>query len=398
MARYRRLNGRTVAAAASLLLFLACVGASTARGDETAAAGAPPLLEQLNRETEKLYRDVGQGLLRVQLPPRGDEGEEESPLTKYKELAPSVRRELEQRRSNRIRNPSRAQGEAMARVGGAPVVTARTATDADARLGPGASVIVVAPPAPPVQADPAFAPDNVGMLLDGQGHLLVPLFIETDAAASHPVRVAVPGGEVVVARFIGSDRQTNLTVVKLPRPKDTPLRLADGPPRDGSLALFVSPGDAAGRLGLWTGGGRDFAVVFSIDGHCAGVTRPGQFLSGRACRLIAEQIVRHGSVRRATLGVIITVVRNDDAGPADGVPRAATAGERTAMRVDQVIPGSAADKAGLRPGDLLLALAGEPVHDIPTLAAAIAARSGPVELQVLRGGEVLKVIVDLQQK
>ena len=62
------------------------------------------------------------------------------------------------------------------------------------------------------------------------------------------------------------------------------------------------------------------------------------------------------------------------------------------------MPGSAAEKVGLEAGDVLLALAGESVNDIPTFAAAIAARSGPTELQVLRGTDVLKVTVDLQQK
>ena len=73
-------------------------------------------------------------------------------------------------------------------------------------------------------------------------------------------------------------------------------------------------------------------------------------------------------------------------------------GTRTAMRIDEVILNSAADKAGLKPGDLLLALAGEAVSDIPSFAAAIASRSGAMELQVLRGGEVVKVTVDLQQQ
>jgi hypothetical protein len=45
-----------------------------------------------------------------------------------------------------------------------------------------------------------------------------------------------------------------------------------------------------------------------------------------------------------------------------------------------------------------VALAGESVNDIPSLAAAIAARTGPTELQVVRGAEVVKVTVDLQQR
>jgi S1-C subfamily serine protease len=92
--------------------------------------------------------------------------------------------------------------------------------------------------------------------------------------------------------------------------------------------------------------------------------------------------------------VIITEIRKDD--PLRR--RSPLLGDRTAVRVDQVMPDSAAERAGLRPGDVLVALAGEAVNDIPSLAAAIAARTGPTELQVVRGAEVVKVTVDLQQR
>jgi hypothetical protein len=376
---------------------------ANAKDDVEATAKAPTLLEQLNRETERLYAEIGHSLVRVQLPisrsvdrPRPDE----SPLTKYKELDPKVRRELEQRRSNSPRSRLGPEGEALAR-GDAPVppATTRSASDAELKLNPGTAVIVVAPPAPAIPTGnprPDFSPNDIGLLLDDKGHVLVPQWVDPEAATAQPVLFRGQEGEVSAARFVGSDRQTNLTVLELPRPGATPSRpiqLEDDPPRDGSLVLLVSPGDASGRLGLWTGG-RESAVVFSIGGGCAGVSRPGQFLGGRACRLIAEQIIRHGSVRRATLGVIITEIRKDD--PLR--QRSPLLGDRTAVRIDQVMPGSAAEKAGLQPGDVLVALAGEAVNDIPSFAAAIAARTGPTELQVVRGAEVVKVTVNLQQK
>jgi membrane-associated protease RseP (regulator of RpoE activity) len=168
----------------------------------------------------------------------------------------------------------------------------------------------------------------------------------------------------------------------------------DDRPAEGGLVLLVTPYDGSARLGVWTGGGRDYGVVFSFDGRCAGVARFGQFLSGRACRLIAEQIIRHGSVRRATLGVIIAELPKDD----PNRRRAAGLGSQPAMRIDQVMPGSPAERAGIRAGDLLLALAGEPTTDIPAVAAAIAARDGPTEIQLFREGRALVVTVDLRQK
>jgi len=363
----------------------------------------PSLLQQLNHETERLYDEIGHSLFRVQLPTsRSVDGPwpEESPLTKYKELDPKVRRELEQRRSDSPRSRPGPEGEALARGDAAvPPATTRSTSDAELKLNPGTAVIVVAPPAPAIPTGaprPDFSPNNIGLLIDDNGHVLVPQWLDPDAAATQPVLFRGLDGGVAAARFVGSDRQTNLTVLELPRPGATPLnpvRLEDNPPRDGSLVLLVSPGDASGRLGLWTGG-RESAVVFSIGGGCAGVSRTGQFLGGRACRLIAEQIIRHGSVRRATLGVIITEIRKDD--PLR--QRSPLLGDRSAVRIDQVTPGSAAETAGLQPGDVLVALAGEAVNDIPSFAAAIAARTGPTELQIVRGAEVAKVTVNLQQK
>jgi serine protease Do len=68
------------------------------------------------------------------------------------------------------------------------------------------------------------------------------------------------------------------------------------------------------------------------------------------------------------------------------------------MRVDQVIPGATAARAGVRAGDLLLDLAGEPATDIPTVAASIAARNGPTEIRLYRDGRVVVVTVDLRQR
>jgi hypothetical protein len=386
-----------------ILLLVLPAGASAQ--DAPATAPARPLLEQLDRETKALHREVQRGVLRVQLPPPRwlDEvagHEADNPLTKYKELDPRVREQLEQRRRR-----SAAEGAPLASAGEAGPST-QAVSDADWHIGDTAAVIVVPPPQPAVReaqqaapsapgvTSPAFSPNNVGLLLDEQGHLLVPLYLEREAAAKESIRVSSPGGKVTDARFVGSDRQTNLTVLRMIEPAGEPVRLGvEDRPVEGSLVLLVTPHDGSGRLSLWTGNGRDYAAVFSIDGQCAGVARFGQFLSGRACRLIAEQIIRHGSVKRATLGVMITQVARDDA---TGQQSPLVGGR--AMRVDQVIAGSPADAAGIRVGDIVLALAGQAASDIPSLAAAIAARSGPTEVRLLRGGQVITVTVDLQQK
>ena len=384
--------------------------------DEQAQADRRPLLDELNRETQGLYQEAMGGLVRVELPtPRwaNPVAQREELLKRWPNLRPEVKRQLEQglEADQRPEPPGGTTRPATRQAGPAE----------DASSGAAEAVVVIPPvasggpgdgsgpggvrggePAPGKGAKKQFTPNNMALLLDKSGHLLVPLYIERETVGAAPLRVAGRDGAVREATFVGSDRQTNLTVLKLseageggPPFPGVPLPMSRQMPADGSLVLYVAPRDGSARLGVWTAGAAaDFDIVFTTDGRAAGVARYGQFLSGPACRLIADQIIRHGEVRRATLGVIITEIRQDD--PLRR--RIPVLGTRTAVRVTDVIPGSAAAGAGLRAGDLLLSLAGEAVGDIPSLAAAIASRSGQTEIQFLRDGEIHDTTVELKQE
>jgi small nuclear ribonucleoprotein (snRNP)-like protein len=373
------------------------------------------MLDALNRETQDLYREARRGVVRVQLPPsRWMDAYAMAPMNRWDKLDPELRKKLEQRRTLAQSLPQSISHQRAAKTDGNESSVATTQQSNDTVQIEGHNTIIFVRPSGDnsaqvqqqrdavlggklqmdIRTTIPFTPNTVGMLLDEAGHILVPLYVEREAVGDGVVRVAWQDGEVVDAKFIGSDRQTNLTLLQVKKTDGKPVRLAAERPADGSLVLSLAPGDASGRLALWNGGQQEYGIIFTTDGRAAGIARYGQFLGGSACRLIADQLVRFGSVRRATLGVIITEIRKDDP-LREQLP---VLGARTAMRVDEVIPGSTAEKAGLKQGDLVLALAGEAVSDIPSLAAAIAARSGETELQVLRGTEIIKITVDLQQQ
>ena len=451
-----------------------------------------PLLEQLNRETQELYRSLDGGILRVQMPaPKwvNDLANRDNRWDRYK-LDPEVKQQLSNQRrggyygnaQNSTTNPAYPSNSAKVgpesnsansatqpsvqpqpqdgsqqqntvqqqpqsqpqqqQVAIGPQVQQQPTTDVQ---GPQQGVVIVVPPNGEAQQQelivgnrlsnnvrqqtPPVVPNNLGLVLDDQGHVLVPLYVERESAGERPIRLVGPDGEAVEARYVGSDQQTNLTVLQLPRPAaksvgravkagkdDTgeadgkrieakgaaaparpafkPVRLSRSKPAEGALVLYLSPTDGSGRLGIWNANTRDYGVVVGVDGQVLGIARYGQFLSGSACQLIADQIIRHGTVKRATLGVIITQIDKDD--PLR--QQQPLLGERPAVRVDQVFKASPAEKGGLRQGDVILALAGESVSDIPSVAAAIAARSGKTELQVLREGQAIDVTVDLEPK
>lgn len=402
------------------------------------------MLAELNRETQSLYRDVRTGVVRVQLPrPHWIDAYARAPLEHWQKLDPDIRKRLEQQlrqhpdeahlgqmplrivtippASRPTTAPSRQQASArelvksgQARRPEQPISVGQPPKpEQPVRIdGQGTVIFVPTPPAPGAGGSPpsdpvlgarlqmdvnavgSFEPNNVGLLIDADGHVLIPLYIERETIGESPVRVGLSDGKVVDARFVGSDRQTNLTLIQLNTPAGKPVVLSNQKPVDGSLVLYLSPQDGSGRLGLWNGGQQAYGIVFGTDGRAAGIARYGQFLGGSACRLIAEQLIRFGAVKRATLGVLISEIRKDDP-LREQLP---VLGTRSAVRVDEVIAHSAADKAGIKSGDLLLALAGESVSDIPSFAAAIAARSGHTELQVLRGKQVLNITVDLEQQ
>jgi regulator of sigma E protease len=68
-------------------------------------------------------------------------------------------------------------------------------------------------------------------------------------------------------------------------------------------------------------------------------------------------------------------------------------------RVGKVLPGSPAERAGLREGDEIVAVDGEPVGDFAALVARVQPRPGArLELSVSRGGETLAVPVEVESQ
>lgn len=355
-----------------------------------------PNLEELNRETKALYAQVQTGVYRVELPePRWLNAYAMAPIDKWdRQLDPEVRRRLPEARVS-------LDATAPSPVGPHPDFS-------DATTVGHSKYITVRPPPPGESPDavlgaalaldrkPAanFSPNNVALLLDDQGHLLVPLYLEREAIGERPVLVAGPDGAVVKARFVGSDRQTNLTLLEVDKPAGKPVRMGKSRPESGSLVLCLSTADGSGRLSLWTDGAQQNGIIVGTDAQVRGIARYGQFLTAPDCRLIAEHLIHFGAVKRATLGITVSEIRQDD--PLRR--QEPVVGTRTAVRVDEVIAGSVADQAGIKPGDLILSMAGDPVTDLPTFAAAIAAGDGDTPLQILRAGKLITVHASLQSK
>jgi S1-C subfamily serine protease len=359
-----------------------------------------PALAELDREIHALYGDAQGGLLRVQLPPSRWANEYAlEPINKYQQLDSSVKLKIAQQAQQTTQTFVHISSD------GSYIITSRTDSNPalpDATTQPSTTqptLILVQPTGPaqqPAQQNVPggplemiahagdFAPTHLGVVLDDQGDVLVPICVEPEACQAQPIRLAASNGQIVEARFIGSDRQTNLSVVQVNSAGGKPLQLGDRP-EVGSVCLFVSPIDGSAALGVWTGGPHDWGYVFSTTGQFAGIARCGQIISGSSCRLIADEILHYGIVRRPTLGVVVRQLIQID--PQNG--------QKSVMRVEAVLAGSPADQAGIKPGDLLQSVQGQPITDVTTLAASMSACAGPTQIQVLRADQSLALTAQL---
>jgi S1-C subfamily serine protease len=137
----------------------------------------------------------------------------------------------------------------------------------------------------------------------------------------------------------------------------------------------LNPGNSGGALA--DGRGEVVGVNTAVAGIGLGLAVP----IDSATRSIVSALMRDGRVRRAYLGIA--------GGPRPLPPRAqAELGRGGAVEVVEVMPGSPADDAGLRPEDLILSLDGaqvEAVTDIQRLMRAD--RIGhTMETEVMRAG------------
>lgn len=337
-----------------------------------ALAGEPastPLLQEMDRETRSLYQEIEPGIVRVQLPVTRPT--DAAVLEKWSGvLSPRMRYELEHE-----------SGESA----GMPRATILPPTRPNEQTNPG-YVLPKIPPEPPIY------PNAVGIVLDTQGHVFLPVWVDKTSLGSKPIPVILGDGVESHARFVGSDRQTSVTILQVSGASVSPVSLAATRPPNGALVLVFSVRRSMTSLEIWSVGTVESGVVANVDGTVAGFARRDQFLCASTCLPVVRQLIQYGRVNRAFLGVRVVPVGPDDP---ERLHNPAL-GQRPGIRIAEVLPDSAADQAGLEEGDLILFLGNDTVDDPATFGAAIAARSGKTELTILRGQRQIKVMVDLQ--
>ncbi len=152
----------------------------------------------------------------------------------------------------------------------------------------------------------------------------------------------------------------------------------------------INPGNSGGPL--FNTRGEVIGINTSIITRSGGSNGIGFAIPINLARSVLTELKRDGHVQRARLGVAISDI-DKETEKALGLP------DRNGVLVPQVEAGSAADRAGLRAGDVIIALDGKPVRRAHELPIRIA-RHHPgdrVVVRIIRDGKTLDLPVELEE-
>ena len=221
------------------------------------------------------------------------------------------------------------------------------------------------------------------------------------------------------AELLGSDEGTDIALLRirgrrshrdplrrLRRARGRRLRARHRQPLRHRPDRHLRDRERLGRTGLNVGGYEDFiqtdasinpgnsgGALVGLDGKLVGINSAimtpaggnvgiGFAVPAAMAREIMDQLIEYGEVRRGQLGIHI-----QDVTPS--IAEALNLDAATGALVSQVVPGSAAEEAGIQAGDVILAIDGRPVEDSTGLRNMIGLmRLGTdMEITYIRDGE-----------
>lgn len=267
-----------------------------------------------------------------------------------------------------------------------------------------------------------------GVIVTAQGRILTNNHVVQGA---DDIKVTLSNGTELPAKIVGTDPRSDVAVLQLQGSLPTlrPLTLGDSSSlRLGEVVLAIGDPFGVGQavtMGIVSAKGRasvgivdyeDFiqtdaainpgnsgGALVNLRGELVGINTAilsksggyqgiGFAIPSNMAKQIADMLVKDGRVKRGYLGVNIATVNQEIA-------------KKVGLKVDQgvlvteVQPGGPAAKAGLRDGDVIVALNGSEVKDAGKLRNTIAmsAEGSAMDLQVVRGGGKQSIKVKLAE-
>jgi serine protease Do/serine protease DegQ len=154
----------------------------------------------------------------------------------------------------------------------------------------------------------------------------------------------------------------------------------------------INPGNSGGALVNL--GGQLVGVNSAILSRTGGNIGIGFAIPSNMMKAVMNQLIKFGKVKRGVLGVNIQTLAPEIA-QSMGVPE-----NTQGALVSQVVDGSAAERAGVKAGDIITAVNGRPVKDAGGLRNAIGLLSvgEKVDLSLLRDGKPRRVTATVSER
>jgi serine protease Do/serine protease DegQ len=267
----------------------------------------------------------------------------------------------------------------------------------------------------------SFQSAGSGVIFDAKaGYILTNAHVVENATE---ITVTLQDGRDLKAEVIGSDSQSDIAVLRVKPEGLSQIVLGDSSKAEVGdfvvaignpfgLQHTVTSGIVSGlsRSGINPDGYEDFiqtdasinpgnsgGALVNLRGELIGINTAILSRSGgnigigfaipvNMARSVMEQLIKYGTVKRGQLGVSMYTVTPDIAH---------SLGLSSAMGalVSQVVEGSPADKAGIRTGDVITSVNGQPVKSNSELRNTIGLRrvGDKVEIGLVRDGKPLKV-------
>lgn len=271
---------------------------------------------------------------------------------------------------------------------------------------------------------------GTGVVIDSkQGLMLTNAHVVADAKR---IQVTTRDGETYSGQLIGSDRLSDIAVVKLsnrtlPQARLAPIKDPDHDLAIGEWAIAIGNPFAQANtvtVGVVSAVGRTIPVPGGRDGQGFQLTdmiqtdaaiNPGNS-GGPLCNIkgevigintaiipfgtglgftipinkamnVADQLIKKGKVQHPFVGIQMLPV-TDDVKKGFGLP------DKKGTLVSAVEAGSPAAKAGIRQGDVIRAINGQPVDDSEQVQKIVALKKvgDSMEVQILRNNSVKKTL------
>jgi serine protease DegQ len=284
------------------------------------------------------------------------------------------------------------------------------------------------PDLPPdqVQEQP-FQALGSGVIIDAnKGYIITNFHVIQDA---DEIKVTLKDGREITAKKIGEDQQSDIALLQIKAEGLSQLKLANSDQlRVGDFAIAignpfglgqtVTSGivSALGRSGLnienienfiqtdaAINSGNSGGALINLRGELIGINTAilgpnggnigiGFAIPSNMVKDLTDQIIKYGEVRRGVLGVMGGELTTD-------LAKAFGYDKQNGAFVSQVLPGSAADVAGIKAGDIIVSINDNLVNSFGELRAKVATMGAgkTINLGIIRDGKQQNVKVTLKQ-